>query len=93
MVEGPNDVNFFDNIFTAVSGIDPTVLDISSSPHVAIVPMGGADLKHWVTRQYLQGFGCVEYHVYGIRPANYTEMCCGAAGKPDLRTRCSEIWG
>ncbi|WP_282062802.1 ATP-binding protein [Roseobacter litoralis] len=64
MVEGPNDVNFFDNIFTAVSVIDPTVLDISSSPQVAIVPMGGADLKHWVTRQYLQGFGCVEYHVY-----------------------------
>ncbi|PZX12739.1 ATP-binding protein [Celeribacter halophilus] len=64
MVEGPNDVNFFENIFTAVSGIDPTVLDIASSPQVALVPMGGADLKHWITRQYLQGFGCVEYHIY-----------------------------
>ncbi len=64
MVEGPNDVNFFENIFSAVSGIDPAVLNISSSPHVAIVPMGGADLKHWVTRQYLQGFGCIEYHIY-----------------------------
>ena len=64
MVEGPNDVNFFENIFSAVSGIDPAVLNISSSPHVAIVPMGGAGLKHWVTRQYLQGFGCIEYHIY-----------------------------
>ncbi|MEP3895174.1 MAG: ATP-binding protein [Litorimonas sp.] len=64
MVEGPNDVNFLENIFTAVSGIDQTVLNISSSPHVAIVPMGGADLKHWVTRKYLQGFGCVEFHIY-----------------------------
>lgn len=64
MVEGPNDVNFFENIFAAVSGIDPTVLDIASSPQVAVVPMGGADLKHWITRRYLQGFGCVEYHIY-----------------------------
>lgn len=64
MVEGPNDVNFFRNIYGAVAGIDPDVIDLASSQHIAIVPMGGSDLKHWVSKQYLKGTGCVEYHIY-----------------------------
>ena len=64
MVEGPNDVNFFRHIYGAVAGIDPDVIDLGVSPNVAIVPMGGSDLKHWVAKRYLKGTGCVEYHVY-----------------------------
>ncbi|MEP4529539.1 MAG: ATP-binding protein [Paracoccaceae bacterium] len=83
MVEGPNDVNFFENIFSAVSGIDPTVLDVSSSPHVAIVPMGGAVLQHWVTRQYLRGFGCKEYHIY--------DRDCGPEDEAKYQTYVDEV--
>lgn len=64
MVEGPNDVNFFENIYTAVVGLDPNVIDLASSDNVAIVPVGGGDLKHWISKRYLKGLGCVEYHIY-----------------------------
>jgi len=74
MVEGPNDVNFFRNIYGAVAGIDPDVIDLASSQNIAIVPMGGSDLKHWVSKQYLKGAGCVEYHIY--------DRDCGPDGVP-----------
>lgn len=64
MVEGPNDVNFFEHIYPAVHSIDSTVVNISASAEVALLPMGGSDLKHWVTKRYLKGLGCIEYHIY-----------------------------
>lgn len=81
MVEGPNDVNFFRNIYGAVAGIDPDVIDLDVSPNVAIVPLGGSDLKHWVSKRYLKGTGCIEYHVYDrdCRPEKEPQYAAAAA--------------
>ncbi len=83
MVEGPNDVNFFENIYPAVSSIDSDVLNIATSPNVAIVPMGGADLKHWVSKRYLQGMGCVEFHIY--------DRDCGPEDTPTYQLTVDQV--
>lgn len=64
LVEGPNDVNFLEKIFPAVREIDENVINLADSPLVSVVPVGGSDLKHWVTKKYLKGLNCAEYHIF-----------------------------
>ncbi|WP_226782641.1 ATP-binding protein [Oceaniglobus trochenteri] len=85
MVEGPNDVNFFENIYPAVSNLDADVIDLMASPNVAVVPMGGADLKHWVSKKYLQALGCVEYHIF--------DRDCGPDDHPKYQDHVDEVNG
>lgn len=49
-VEGPNDVVFLENIIKVAIQIDPTLPDICLDPRVSLFPLGGGNLKHWVTR-------------------------------------------
>ena len=58
-VEGPNDVEFLEHASRLLGHID-----LSTDPHVAFVPMGGGNLKHWVNRRYLRGLNLPEVHIY-----------------------------
>lgn len=64
MVEGPNDVEFFRNIYNSVCEIDSNVYDLTNCPYISVVPVGGGNLQHWVSKKYLSGTSCIEYHIY-----------------------------
>ena len=63
-VEGPNDVEFFRNASRALALTDGEILDLSDSPQVAFVPVGGRTLEQWIERHYLAELNRPEFHVY-----------------------------
>lgn len=63
-VEGNNDVNFFGHLSTLIRTEDNSIPDLLGDHRVAFVPTGGGNLRHWVNRQYLSGFGLCEVHIY-----------------------------
>lgn len=63
-VEGPNDVAFLSAISQIAHQKYPTIIDLTSSPSVVVIPLGGGALKEWVNHNYLQKLGTPEYHIY-----------------------------
>ena len=63
-VEGPNDVSFLTKISQIAHQEYPDIIDLSLSPAVVVIPLGGGALKEWVNHNYLQKLGTPEYHIY-----------------------------
>lgn len=63
-VEGPHDVKFLQHMCRLLRSMDPNVICIETDPRVAVVIVGGGNLKHWVERRYLERLGCAEVHIY-----------------------------
>lgn len=63
-VEGSNDIEFLERISTMLKQVDPAVVDFVSDNRVALVPLGGGSLKHWVAKHYLKKLGIPEVHIY-----------------------------
>jgi hypothetical protein len=63
-VEGPHDVKFLQHMCRLLRSVDPSVICIETDPRVAVVIVGGGNLKHWVERRYLERLGCAEVHIY-----------------------------
>jgi putative ATP-dependent endonuclease of OLD family len=63
-VEGPHDVKFLQHMCRLLRSADPNVICIETDPRVAVVIVGGGNLKHWVERRYLERLGCAEVHIY-----------------------------
>ena len=63
-VEGPNDVAFLSAISQIAHQKYPTIIDLTSSPSVVVIPVGGGALKEWVNHNYLQKLETPEYHIY-----------------------------
>ncbi len=62
-VEGPHDVNclgHLSRILNEANAAVPTLVN----PGIAVLPLGGDNLKQWVDRQYLAGFNKPEAHLY-----------------------------
>lgn len=70
-VEGPNDVLALKSLSHALHKEDSSVIDLSESPKVAFVPLGGGTLGQWVSQQYLKGFGRPEFHIYDNDVSKY----------------------
>ena len=66
-VEGENDRNFLLNINQNIPELRE-IIDLESR-RVTIIPMNGANLKNWIERNYLEGAGVIEFHLYD-RDAN-----------------------
>lgn len=66
-VEGENDRNFLLNINQNIPELRE-IIDLKSR-RITIIPMNGSNLKNWVERNYLEGAGVVEFHLYD-RDAN-----------------------
>ena len=58
-VEGPNDVAFFEKASRLIG-----LIDLTNDPRVALIPVGGGTLKHWVDRRYLRNLQLPEIHIY-----------------------------
>ena len=63
-VEGPNDVKAVGCLSSALHKNDPNLPDLQNNSHVAIVPLGGSNLKHWANSNYLKNLGLPEVHIY-----------------------------
>lgn len=63
-VEGPTDVDAMIHLNRCVREIDNSVVDITTDPRVAILPLGGSSLKYWVEKRYLENLHCKECHIY-----------------------------
>lgn len=63
-VEGPNDVAFISAISRIAHQEDSSIVDLSCTRDIVIIPLGGSILKDWVNHNYLQKLGTPEFHIY-----------------------------
>jgi putative ATP-dependent endonuclease of the OLD family len=63
-VEGPNDIEFFEKISAMLKPHVADVVDFTNDNRVALVPLGGGSLKHWVAKHYLRKLNLPEVHIY-----------------------------
>lgn len=64
-LEGPNDINFMTHISRLLhQDSSGRVIDLERDTRVAVVPLGGGTLQHWVTKHYLRNMRVPEVHVY-----------------------------
>uniref|UniRef100_UPI002A7FBA62 ATP-binding protein n=1 Tax=Enterobacter roggenkampii TaxID=1812935 RepID=UPI002A7FBA62 len=59
-LEGPTDVEFFDNICSIFD------VDINRDPRIMSLSLGGGTLKHWVNKNYLRKLNVSEVHIYDL---------------------------
>lgn len=74
MVEGPNDIEFFENITPMMLQLDNTLPDLVNDNRIALIPLGGSTLKQWAEKYYTKNFSVSEVHIYdsdGTTPAHY----------------------
>lgn len=72
-VEGPTDVKALKALSSALHQKDPTILNLYTDDRVAFVVLGGGNLKHWVSENYLKGFGRKEFHLYDADVPSYVD--------------------
>lgn len=64
-LEGPTDVEFFDNICKNFG------IDIHSDPRIMSLALGGGTLINWVNKNYLRKLNLPEIHIYDRDVAKY----------------------
>ena len=64
LVEGSNDVEFLERVSAMLSPSMPNIVDFTADNRVALLPLGGGSLKHWVAKHYLRKLGIPEIHLY-----------------------------
>lgn len=57
-LEGPTDVDFFNNIGNCFD------LDLKNDNRILAIPLGGGTLMHWVNKNYLAKLNKPEVHIY-----------------------------
>lgn len=63
-VEGPNDIEFFKGLASALRKSDSSIPDLANDPRIVFIPLGGSTLKDWVNEHYLKNIGKPEFHIY-----------------------------
>lgn len=86
-VEGPTDVNAMRCFSRCLHSKYPNIIDIECDPRVAVIPMGGSTLKHWVQERYLKNSGCKEVHIYDRDVQKYQ------ASVDQVNSRTDGSWG
>jgi predicted ATPase len=77
-VEGTNDIEFLERISTMLKPGMDDVVDFNNDIRIALVPLGGGSLKHWVARRYLRNLNIPEVHIYDrddATPPKYQAEC------------------
>jgi len=63
-VEGPTDINFFENISKILHETDPNIPIVGLDSRIAAFPLGGSTLFQWITNHYTKNLGLPEVHIY-----------------------------
>ncbi|MGM0788854.1 MAG: ATP-binding protein [Bacillota bacterium] len=77
-VEGPHDIEAIRSFSKIISQNNKSIIDLSVSDKVLIIPSGGSTLKGWVENQYLKLLGIPEVHIYDRdekTPPKYQKWC------------------
>lgn len=76
-VEGTNDIEFLERISTVLKQDNADVVDFINDDRVALIPLGGGSLKHWVDKHYLRNLRLPEVHIYDHDdpPPKYKPQC------------------
>lgn len=85
-VEGSNDVEFLERVSAMLKPSMPNVVDLAADNRVALVPLGGGSLKHWVAKHYLSKLGIPEVHLYDRDddvPPKYQPECDAVNARTD----------
>lgn len=85
-VEGSNDVEFLERVSAMLKPSMPKVVDFAADDRVALVPLGGGSLKHWVAKHYLSKLGIPEVHLYDRDddvPPKYQPECDAVNARTD----------
>lgn len=82
-LEGPTDIEFLKRISRTLHSADPSALDLTDAPAVAMIPLGGNTLRDWVTRNYLKEIGKPEIHIYDRDKPEYGEACVAVNARGD----------
>lgn len=88
-VEGPNDIEFFERVSAMLKPALENIVDFTSDNRVALVPLGGGTLKHWVSKRYLRNLNLPEVHIYDrddATPPKYQNQC------DDVNSRGGRSW-
>lgn len=72
-LEGPTDVIAFKCFSRCLRTKYPNIIDLEHDPRIAILPLGGSTLKHWVSQNYLKRLKCKEVHIYDRDVKAYQE--------------------
>lgn len=62
--EGPHDVTCLRALNRAARELEPSLPLFDALTDVALLPLGGSTLKHWVEHRYLYRLGAFEVHLY-----------------------------
>lgn len=63
-VEGPTDVIAMYGINRCLREKYQEIVDLKTDKRIAVIPLGGSILKHWVDENYLKRLNCKEVHIY-----------------------------
>lgn len=73
-LEGPTDVLALKCFSRCLREKYPNIVDLDRDDRIAIIPLGGSILKHWVSQNYLQKLHCKEVHIYDRDVDKYQEV-------------------
>ncbi len=85
-VEGTNDIEFFERLSAIVKSVTNDVVDFAADDRVALIPLGGGSLKHWVEKRYLRNLKLREVHIYDrdvAVPPKYQSACDSVNARGD----------
>lgn len=85
-LEGPTDVQFFDNICHIFN------MDINSDPRIMSLSLGGGTLKHWVNKNYLRKLNLPEIHIYDRDVAKYAETVEEVNARDNCWATQTQMW-
>lgn len=85
-LEGPTDVQFFDNICHIFN------MDINSDPRIMSLSLGGGTLKHWVNKNYLRKLNLPEIHIYDRDVAKYAETVSEVNARDNCWATQTQMW-
>lgn len=76
-LEGPTDVEFFDNICKNFG------IDIHSDPRIMSLALGGETLINWVNKNYLRKLNLPEIHIYDSDVSKYAQTVSEVNSRPN----------
>lgn len=76
-LEGPTDVEFFDNICKIFN------IDINNDSRIMSISLGGGTLKHWVNKNYLRKLNLPEIHIYDGDVSKYAQTVAEVNSRPN----------
>lgn len=77
-LEGPNDIEMIRNLSSILNAHNNSIISLRNDHRIALIPLGGGNLKQWVENHYLKGIGLPEVHIYDRdveNPPKYEAVC------------------